>query len=122
MAENINASADDGLEKVGYKRPPPETIDELDPDGYWLAVDHWPVFSPGRFAKLVAEGRLAAVAHETDELIEARTIDVYLGLVKVGWTPDAAIIEGRAVALREIIYDRDETDGETAPQARRVSK
>ena len=47
-----------------------------------------------------------------------RRLSVFAG----GWTPDAAIIEGRAVALREIVYDRDETDGETAPRARRVSK
>ena len=97
---------------------PPATIDELGRDGSWLALGHWPVFSPERHAKLETEGRLVEVADETDSLIEARTNDVYADLVKAGWTPDAAIVEGRAVALREIVYDRDETDGER-PRRRR---
>ena len=108
MTDSGDPPGDRQQHEAEDKPRPPATIDELGRDGSWLALEHWPVFSPARHAKLEAEGRL----------VEARTNDVYADLVKAGWAPDAAIVEGRAVALREIVYDRDETDGER-PRRRR---
>lgn len=84
-------------------------------DGLWLAREHWPEFAPSRYASLVADGRLDEEASKTERAIEERTEAIAREFVTSGRRYDTGRGAGRELALDDLVYAFDETDGEGGP-------
>jgi hypothetical protein len=89
-----------------------------EPDGWPVGGDflqlkeHWREYSPSRYAELEASGRLDSEAARVERRIEERRSEEYARLIARGWPPAAAEVSARETAVKEIVYDADESHGE----------